>query len=573
MTAVIPNPSDTRKGPKQSPAARPAWRVDIAGVDAADLFPVKWQLYLALAGLGIGVAQGLIQALERVNVRLYEQLPLSQSYYQGLTLHGVALAFVFTFCFANALMPLMAMKGYQRPMISRTVANASLWCAWGGTALATWAILANDATVLFTFYSPLKAQPAFYIGAVLLVVSTWLTFANVAFTTKAWKRDHPGERTPLPSYMSMITGLMWSLASLGVAIEVVGFLLPWSFGLTDKVDPQFNRILFWFTGHPIVYFWLLPAYMCWYLVLPEVSGKGKLYSDGLARLSFLGFLLLLPVGVHHQFTDPGVPISSKGIMWLLTWVLFMPSLVTMFSVLSALENAGRNRGGKGLLGWIWKLPWGNPVVSGQLLAGIAFMLGGASGLINSSYTINLVVHNTSFIVGHFHLTVGTAVALTIMAVSYSLVPYLTGKALWGRRIAVAQTWTWFIGVAVFSRGQMMGGLESMPRRTQISKAVYLDQNGWTLANRLTAVGGTIMFIGGVLFFVVLFGTLMSKRHVTEPQEIPIVTAIHGPRDTWAALDQFVIWAAIAMLLVVLVYGEVIAHYWPLNLVSKGIKVW
>ncbi len=82
-------------------------------------------------------------------------------------------------------------------------------------------------------------------------------------------------------------------------------------------------------------------------------------------------------------------------------------MVTAFSVFAALEQGGRKRGGKGLLGWIWKLPWDDPSVSAQLLAGLAFMLGGASGLINASYTVNLVVHNTSFIVGHFHLTVGT----------------------------------------------------------------------------------------------------------------------------------------------------------------------
>ena len=86
------------------------------------------------------------------------------------------------------------------------------------------------------------------------------------------------------------------------------------------------------------------------------------------------------------------------------------------------------------------------------------MLGGASGLINASYTVNLVVHNTSFIVGHFHLTVGTAVALSIMGISYWLVPSLTGRALWRPKLAVIQTWTWFIGMIIFSNAMHVLGL-------------------------------------------------------------------------------------------------------------------
>ncbi|MBM3684728.1 MAG: hypothetical protein FJW83_09370 [Actinobacteria bacterium] len=86
---------------------------------------------------------------------------------------------------------------------------------------------------------------------------------------------------------------MWFLASLGVAAEVLGILLPWSLGLTETVDPQFTRILFWFSGHPIVYFWLLPVYVSWYLMLPRMVG-GSIWSDGLTRIVFLSFLVLLP---------------------------------------------------------------------------------------------------------------------------------------------------------------------------------------------------------------------------------------------------------------------------------------
>lgn len=565
-----PTPSPKPEGPTLAPRY---WRVDLRGVEWADLRPVKWHLYLSCVGLGLGVLMGVLQAFERMGANAYDEVPVINSYYQGLTLHGVALALIFTFSFANAFLTLTTMRGFGRPMASRDLTNASLYSAWGGVALAAWAILADKATVLFTFYAPLQATPAFYLGAVLLVVSTWLTLLNQLLTLRAWRKDQaPGERIPLLSFTSIVTNLMWFFASLGIAVEVLGFLLPWALGWRDQVDPQFTRLLFWFSGHPIVYFWLLPVYVSWYLMLPKQVGS-KIYSDGLTRLVFIAFLVLLPVGVHHMFTDPGIAETSKTIQYLLTVALFVPSLATLFTILAALENAGRQRGGRGWLGWIWKLPWGDPSVNAQLLAGLAFMLGGASGLINASYSVNLVVHNTSFIVGHFHLTVGTAVALSIMGICYWMVPYLTGKRLFSPGTALAQAWCWWIGVLIFARGQMMGGIEGVPRRTQLRDAPYYADHNWDMSSLMTGVGGTLMFIGGVLFFIVLLGTIFGRRPLTEPAEIPVTDVIHGSRQTWAVLDRLGVWSIVAVVLSVVVLGEAISHYWPIHDISPGIRLW
>ena len=570
MTATIETPSPAPE-PVVTPAQARTWQIDIPGVSPADLSPLKWQFYLALLAFGIGALMGLLQALERANINLYDEFRL-QSYYQGLTLHGVAMVLVFTFCFANSFLSLMTMKAYGRPLKSRLLSQASTWSAAIGVALALWAILANKATVLFTFYAPLEATPAFYVGAVLLVISTWLVLANMIWTLADWRKDHPKERVPLLAYASLISYIMWFLASLGIAVEVLFYILPWSLGWRDQVDPQFTRVLFWFTGHPIVYFWLMPIYVSWYMLLPGQVG-GKIFSDGLTRIVFVAFMLLVPVGAHHQFTDPGIPFSSKTLQWLLTFAIFYPSVVTLFSVVASLESGARARGGKGLIAWIGKLPWGDPAVAGQLLAGIIFMGGGASGLVNASLTANLVVHNTAFIPGHFHLTVGTAVALSIMAISYWLIPYFTGKQLYSRPLAVVQVWTWAIGVSIFSRGQMAGGIEGVPRRTLIQEATYKDNFNWALSHALTAIGGTIMFVAAVMFFVVVFGTVFGNRAVTTVQRVPLAPIINGPRDTWAIMDRIGMWTLIAVIGIIIVLGELIFHYWPLWPVSPGIQLW
>jgi cytochrome c oxidase subunit 1 len=162
---------------------------------------------------------------------------------------------------------------------------------------------------------------------------------------------------------------------------------------------------------------------------------------------------------------------------------------------------------------------------------LTFTLGGASGLINASYTVNLVVHNTAWIPGHFHLTVGTAVALSFIGISYWLLPHLTGRELWAPRLAVAQTWLWTIGVLIMSRGLMMAGLLNAPRRTAMAESTYYElQPAWVMPGMWTAVGGTIMFIGGALFIlIVVMSVAFSRRMATPPCQpsTPSATAASG----------------------------------------------
>ena len=512
---------------------------------------LKWQLYLGFVGLFLGLLMGFLQAMDRTGVDLYSEFQL-ETYYQGLTLHAVTLAFVLTFTFANSFLSLTTMRSLERPMKHTWMVQGSGIAAALGVVLAAYAILANKATVLYTFYSPLQAHTAFYLGATLLVVSTWLTSLNQMLTVRDWRKEHPGERLPLLAFVSLLTFLMWDLASLGVAVEVVAFLLPWSLGLTSGVDPLLNRTLFWFTGHPIVYFWLLPAYVSWYMMIPK-QANGRLFSDGVVRGVFILFLLLsTPVGLHHQFTDPGVDEGLKILHAVFTFGVFFPSVVTAFTLMAALEDGGRRNGGKGLLGWITKLPWGNPSFVAQLLAMVGFVLGGASGLVNASATLNLIIHNTSFIPGHFHLTVGTAVALSIMGVAYWLVPYLTSKPLWGRKTALWQAWLWIIGVFTFSRGQMASGLEGQPRRLYVTESAYIEES-WEFWNVLSGIGGLIMFVSGVLFFVVILKTLAGKASAEAAIDMPISETIHDRTETPAWLDRAGLWFAVAVVLVLIAY--------------------
>jgi cytochrome c oxidase subunit 1 len=526
-------------------------------------------IYLGFAALAVGVINGLAQALSYAHINIFQYYPGMNSYYQGLTVHGVFNAIIFTFAFANGFVTLTMARG-----LNRKVHSGLLIAAFGslalGSLLAAFAMFSGRASVLYTFYAPLQAHWTFYLGLVLIVVSTWITSLNLFVTLRSWRREHRGERIPLLAFISVVTYVFWDISSLGIAVETVVFVLPWSLGLVATTDPLMDRTLFWFTGHPIVYFWLLPVYISWYAMIPKQVG-GKLFSDSAVRAVFLMFLCIIPIGMHHQYMDPGISSKLKFATAILTFTVFLPSLLTAFSVMYALEIGGRKRGGTGLVGWFFALPWSDPSVAAQVLAMLVFLLGGITGLMNASYSMNIEIHNTTFVPGHFHLTVGTAVALSVMGIAYWLVPYLEHRKLWSRGLAQAQAWIYAAGVLIFARGMISGGLAGMPRRTAIALAPYSEPS-WHLAGIITAVGGSLMVIGALLFFLDIGLTVVIGER-EEPAEIPFTETIHAPATVgWeVSFDHLRYWIAIAFVLIVVMYGPFVATHIPLASVGVPFK--
>jgi cytochrome c oxidase subunit 1 len=534
-------------------------------------------LIVAIAALSVGSLFGPLQSLEHSGVNFYPYIePIIKSYYQGLTLHGVLNALVWTTFFITGFLTLTTVYGLQKALVYPKLNRIGFWTMVVGLVTTAIPLLLNEATVLYTFYPPLQANWAFYLGLTLVVVGSWIEGYGFFFTFRAWRKENPAVRTPFIAFGGLITMAMWQIATLGVAVEILTMLLPWSLGVIDGTDPELARTYFWFTGHPLVYFWLLPAYISWYGMLPRQAG-GKLFSDSLARLAFWLFLLLsVPLGFHHQFVDPGVPQGWKLIHAALTYSVFFPSMLTAFTVIASLEYAARKRGGKGLLGWIRALPWTNPSVSAQLLAGILFMFGGIGGLTNASYNINLVIHNTAWVPGHFHLTVATAVTLSFMGISFWLVPYLTGKPLWRPKLAVAMTWTWFVGMIIFSNAMHVVGLLGAPRRTPLGSAPYVPDE-WIPHLVRSGIGGTILFIGVIMYVLIMIKTATAKR-VEEPALVPtappVAESLRHPQLTPRWLDHWKPWLIATIALLLIAYGpQLIDQISNIQLNAPGFSPW
>jgi cytochrome c oxidase subunit 1 len=516
---------------------------------------VGWHMLVAIIALFVGSLFGPLQAFEFSGVNLYKYLkPVIQSYYQGLTLHGVLNALVWTTFFIVGFTVLTTIKGLGRPLSHPKLNWVGFWMMVVGLVSAAVPLLLNQATVLYTFYPPLKASAFFYLGLTLVVVGSWVEGWGFFLTYRGWRKDNPGVRSPFIAFAGVLNMAMWQIATLGVAVEILTMLLPWSTGIIDATDPELARTYFWFTGHPLVYFWLLPAYISWYGMLPKQAG-GKLFSDSLARLAFWLFLLVsVPVGFHHQYVDPGVPQGWKAIHAALTYSVAFPSFLTAFTVIASLEYAGRANGGTGLVGWIRALPWKNPSVSAQLLAAILFMFGGIGGVTNASYNLNLIVHNTAWIPGHFHLTVATAVTLSFMGISFWLVPYITGKQLYKPGLAVIQTWTWFVGMAIFSNAMHVLGLLGAPRRTPLGEAPYVPE-AWNGHLIRVSVGGAILLVSLFQYVWIMLRTAMGPKAAPEDvPEVPIAESIRHPQLTPAWLDRFRPWLIAAGVLLVVAYG-------------------
>ncbi|MCL9813075.1 b(o/a)3-type cytochrome-c oxidase subunit 1 [Natranaeroarchaeum aerophilus] len=541
-----------------------------------DRFPqearvIRYALYSSFVALFFGGVFGLIQTLHRTDfVRIID----STKYYDVLTGHGVFMVITFTIFFLVGIFTWAVTSS-----LDRHVEDIRFTWSWYGlmslgTVFVAIPIFAGfvdsidmSAAVLFTFYAPLQAHPLFYIGLTMFVIGTWLAGADWFRSWWAWTKENPDDRIPLQTFMVLTTMIMWYIATLGVAVAILVFLLPWSLGLIDTVNPLLTRTLFWYFGHPVVYFWLMPAYLLWYTVLPKLSG-GRLFSDPLARVVFVLFLLLsTPVGIHHQYLDPGIAEGFKFIAMTNTMFLLLPSLLTAFTVVASMEHGARQRGGEGKLGWLKALPWRDPAFAGMALAGLMFAAGGFSGMINAGMNINYLVHNSLWVPGHFHLTVGTAVALTLMAGTYWLLPQLTGSPLYSKQIGLFQVILWFVGMTFMSNAMHRAGLLGIPRRTAEPQYqdVTFEASIGTVGelDAQIALGGTILFVSLILFLGNALLTALGPR-VENPVDDELPPALSGPEDAPQVLDNLKLWTAIAVVLVILAYTLPIA-----SIVSDG----
>lgn len=478
-------------------------------------------------------------------------------YYRAVTAHGTAMGYVFPTLVAMGFGYAIVELSLKQAIVGRRWAWLGLWLVVLGTVTAMVPVSMGLATVLYTFYPPLIGNPFYYIGVVLVVVGSWIWVGSMSVNLAVWRKANPGATVPLPMFANLAGAYLWAWTSLGAAIEILFQILPVALGFKHTIDAGLARVFFSWTLHAIVYFWLMPAYIAFYTLVPRAIG-GRLYSDKMARISFVLFLVFsMPIGIHHLFQDPQVGSGVKFMHAVFTAMVSVPTLLTIFTITASVEIAGRLRGGSGPFGWLSKLPWQNPMMLAVAFSFILLGFGGAGGLINMSYQLDFAIHNTQWITGHFHLIFGGAIVIMYFALAYDLWPHLTGRCLASGRLMRAQLWTWFIGMIVLTFPWHVVGILGMPRRM-----AYFDYSHPALTPQaitviITFFGGLLLVASGLMFILILL-----RGHRGKPLALPEFTfarAVHEGGRMPAALNGYALWLALMIGLSVVNYGYPISQ--------------
>ena len=511
-----------------------------------------WVAFIAFfAALLLGEWQMVIRS------PLLDWIGNPELYYRSVTAHGSAMGYVFPTLVAMGFGYAIVELALKQPLVGRRWAWTGLILVLLGTVVAMVPVSMGKASILYTFYPPLIAHAAYYIGIVLVVVGSWIWVALMSVNLRAWKKAHPGEAVPLPMFANVAGAYLWAWTSVGAAVEILFLILPVALGFKSTIDAGLARVFFSWTLHAIVYFWLMPAYIAFYTLVPRAIG-GRLYSDVMGRISFVLFLVFsMPIGIHHLFQDPQVGTGIKFLHAVFTAMVSVPTLLTVFTITASVEIAGRLRGGTGALGWVKALPWHNPMMLAVAFSFILLGFGGAGGLINMSYQLDFAVHNTQWITGHFHLIFAGAIVIMYFAVAYDLWPHLTGRTLVQGGMMKAQLWLWFVGMIILTFPWHVVGVMGMPRRM-----AYFDYTNPEIAPQaitvtLSAIGGLLLVISGVLFLLVLLRG--HRSGIVDLPEFRFSQPVHVPVRLPAALNSYALWLALMIGLSLVNYGYPIAQ--------------
>ncbi len=537
--------------------------------DAATRKLALSHIWVAFIAFILACFMGEYQVLERSG--FISALDSPSVYFASVSTHGVLMAFVLTTFFIMGFGYTIATTSLKQPIWNIKLAWAGFGISLFGTVLAALPLLGGKASVLYTFYLPMMAHAAFYIGATLLIVGSWFWCVIMLVMFSQWKKANPGIPVPLAMFATTANALLWLWTSAGVALEVLFQAIPLALGWIDTIDAGLARTLFAWTLHPIVYFWLIPAYTAFYVFVPKQAG-GFLFSDEIARAALIVLVVFaLPIGFHHLYMDPEQAKGWKLLHGIGTFVVAIPTLVTGFTVIASLEIAGRLRGGKGLFGWILSLPWTNTMVLSVILALLMLIFGGFGGIVNASYAMNAMIHNTAWVPGHFHLIFGGTTIIMYFAIAYYLWPMLAGKPLFSNSLALLQLWTWFIGMSILTTPWHVLGLLGQPRR--ISSVVYnnLLTLAWKPYEFMMIFGGLILLGSACLFIYNLAKTQLSPASEGFDQQVEYAEPIHPVTSLPEYLNGFTLWNKVIAVLMVISFGFPILQFFFMD--TFGTSAW
>jgi len=444
-------------------------------------------------------------------------------FYMALTGHGIVALIVWIVFFEMAVLYFCS----STLLNSRLATPVWAWVQFGlmvvGALTTIVAVLQGNSSVMMTSYAPMDAAPHFYLGLILFAVGALIGCFVFLGTIVVAKEEKTYEGSlPLVVFGALVAAIIaiFTLAS-GAIILIPTFL--WSLGLIHSIDPMMYRVIWWAFGHSSQQINVVAHISIWYLIASLVFGA-KPMSEKVSRTAFLLYILFLQLGsVHHLLADPG--LSSAWKIFNTSYMMYLAvlaSLIHGLTVPGSIEVAQRRNGlNRGWFEWLRKAPWGNPVFSGMFLSLIIFgFIGGITGVVMSVEQVNMIIHNTIYVPGHFHGTVVGGTTLAFMALTYFLLPVLFQREVILPRLAKWQPYLFGIGTAIFAVALMGAGTLGVPRRHWdiLFSGQPLGHEFPGVAYLLMAVGemgGVLAVVGGVSFIVIVVGSLLVGKKIPE----------------------------------------------------------
>ena len=447
---------------------------------------------------------GVLAVLMRIQLARPENKFLGPDLYnQIFTTHGTVMMFLFA-------VPMMeAIAVFLVPLIlgTRSIAFPRLnafgyWIyLFGGIMIFVAFILNVGPDVGWFAYVPLSG-PEYGIGKRADFWAQLITFTEVSalvvateLITTIFKLRAPGmslNRIPVYVWSVVVMAFMIFFAMPTIALassclimdRLIGTQL---FNAAEGGDPILWQHLFWFFGHPEVYIIFIPATGFVSAIIPTfvrrpIFGYTALVL-ALIATGFIGF----GIWVHHMFAA-GLPAMGEGFFSAATMMVAIPAGIQIFCWLAT----------------IWS---GRPIFKTPFLFVLGFffvfVLGGLTGVMQASVPLDLQMHDTYFVVAHFHYVLIGGAVFPLFGALYYWLPKFTGRML-DERLGKLNFWLMFIGfnLAFFPMHQL--GLKGMPRRVY----TYRPELGWGTLNMLATIGGVLLTLGVVVFLINFF---VSRR--------------------------------------------------------------
>jgi cytochrome c oxidase subunit 1 len=473
-------------------------------------------VFLLVGGiLAIGVTLTRWQAVHMLD---------ASGFYQVLTAHGLNMLVFWIIFFEIAVLYFASSTLLRCRLATPTMAWVGFWLMILGALMNNYSVIRGDSSVMFTSYAPMGAHPTFYLGLILFAVGA-LIACFVFFGTLVVAKN---ERTYVGS-VSLVTFGAITAAIIAVFTIASGaiILIPtllWSLGLIEHIDSLMYRTIWWGFGHSSQQINVAAHVALWYAGAAIVFGA-KPMSEKVSRVAFLLYILFLQIAsAHHLLADPG--LTSNWKIFNTSYAMYLAVLASMvhgLTVPGSIEVAQRLKGyNNGLFEWLRKAPWGNPAFAGIFLSIIIFgFLGGISGVMMGTEQLNLIIHNTIYVPGHFHATVATGTTLAFMAVTYFLIPTLFRRKIMFEPLAKYQPYLFGIGMAGVALFMMGAGTLGVPRRHwDISFAGnvfgYEFPGAAWLMMGLMGVSALIAFAGGALYLLITVCSVFFGQKIETP---------------------------------------------------------